>query len=95
MGKVNDVCKTTVLRNIMTTFSPCIPFTAILMSLPVMYCAHVFKDMVSDYLSMFNFLRYSSAICRVENLLAGFGGVTILKSGADCRHTTVHRIWAL
>jgi hypothetical protein len=61
-GEGNDVCKTTVLRNIMTTsFSPCIPFTAILMSLPVTYCAYVFKDVVSDYLSMFNFFffRYS------------------------------------
>jgi hypothetical protein len=67
MGEGNDVCKTNVSRNIMTTFffSLCIPFTAILVSLPVIYCAHVFKDVVSDYLSTFKFSRYSSAMCRV------------------------------
>jgi hypothetical protein len=74
-------------------FSPYIPFTAILMSLTVMYCRHVFKDVISDYLSMFNFIRHSPSICSVYNPPAGFGWGTVIKFGTDSRYAKVHRMW--
>jgi hypothetical protein len=66
------------------------------MSLPVIYYRHVFKDVFSDYLSMFNFIRHSPSICSVYNPSAGFGGgrPTVIKLGTDSRHVKVHRIWA-
>jgi hypothetical protein len=90
----NEVCETTVLWNIMTTFFHPVFHLQQFLCHCRWYIMHMFSR--TWFLITWACLTVSLFSNHMQSLksVSGIWGVTNLKSGADCRHTTIHRMWA-